>query len=42
MDDDYKLMFVKALKYIDVNPPSLISDGSSGSYFIHDDKNVGY
>jgi hypothetical protein len=40
MGDDYKQMLLKALRCIDSYPPTLISSGSSGSYFIHDDKNA--
>jgi hypothetical protein len=40
MSEDYKQMLLKALRCIDSNPPSLISSGSSGSYFIHGDQNV--
>ncbi|KAI6176868.1 Phosphatidylinositol 4-kinase type 2 [Aphelenchoides bicaudatus] len=39
MNDEYKQMLLKALRCIDVFPPSLISSGSSGSYFIHGDQN---
>ncbi|CAD5221805.1 unnamed protein product [Bursaphelenchus xylophilus] len=34
--EDYVNLVFTALKNIDLNPPTLISGGSSGSYFIHD------
>lgn len=40
MPESFKRMVLKALKCIDVNSPSLISSGSSGSYFIHGENNV--
>ncbi|KAI6240174.1 Phosphatidylinositol 4-kinase type 2-beta [Aphelenchoides fujianensis] len=40
MPDEYRRLVSKALKYIDKNPPTLISSGSSGSYFIHGEDNA--
>lgn len=42
MGEEYKQMLLKALRCIDTYPPSLISSGSSGSYFIHGDQNVNF
>ncbi|KAI6215236.1 hypothetical protein M3Y94_00361700 [Aphelenchoides besseyi] len=39
MPDEYRRTVSRALKFIDKNPPTLISSGSSGSYFIHDSDN---
>jgi hypothetical protein len=39
MDNDFKRLFSQALRYIDINAPTLISAGSSGSYFIRGEEN---
>jgi phosphatidylinositol 4-kinase type 2 len=39
MDNDFKRLFSQALRNIDINAPTLISAGSSGSYFIRGEDN---
>lgn len=38
--EDYVQLVFSALKTIDLNPPVLITGGSSGSYFIHNEQKV--